>query len=252
MRQMEGKVALVTGAAQGLGQVTALAFAREGAKVVVVDIQADKGKETVGLIRKEGGEAIFVRGDVTQESDVEGMVSEAVAAFGRLDYAVNNAGIEGDFVPIADVPAERWNRVIEVDLTGVFLCMKHEIHQMLRQEGGAIVNISSMMAFIANPTASSYCAAKAGVVALSRAAALAYVKNNIRINAVCPGNMRTDILERYSKTNPNEFAALLGATPIGRLFEPSEMANVVVWLCSDKASAVSGHALVADGCFSVQ
>jgi NAD(P)-dependent dehydrogenase (short-subunit alcohol dehydrogenase family) len=252
MKQMEGKVALVTGAAQGLGQATALAFAREGAKVVVVDIQAGKGEEIAASIRKEGGEAIFVRGDVTQERDVEGMVSDAVAAFGRLDYAVNNAGIEGDFVPTADVPTDLWNRVVGVNLTGVFLCMKHEIHQMLRQGGGAVVNVASMMAFIANPTASSYCASKAGVAALSRCAALAYVKNNIRVNAVCPGNMRTDILERYSKTNPNEFAGLLGATPIGRLFEPDEIANVIVWLCSDKASAVSGHALVADGCFSIQ
>jgi NAD(P)-dependent dehydrogenase (short-subunit alcohol dehydrogenase family) len=252
MEQMHGRVALVTGAAQGIGRATALAFAEEGAKVVVADVQTVKGKETVSLIQKAGGTAIFVGTDVVVESDVQTLVSETVAAYGRLDFAANNAGIEGDFVPTADVPAEMWNRVIAVDLNGVFLCMKYEIQQMLKQGGGAIVNVSSMMAQICTPTTSSYSAAKAGVVGLTHAAALAYVKKNIRINAICPGNTRTDILDRYSRTNPTEYEVLLSATPIGRLFEPREMANVIIWLCSDKASAVTGHALVADGAFSIQ
>jgi NAD(P)-dependent dehydrogenase (short-subunit alcohol dehydrogenase family) len=252
MGQMNGRVALVTGAAQGIGRATALAFAEEGANVVVADVQTDKGNETVSLIQKAGGTAIFIGTDVVVESDVQTLVSETVAAYGRLDFSVNNAGIEGDFVPTADLPTEMWNRVIAVDLNGVFLCMKYEIQQMLKQGGGAIVNVSSMMAQICTPTTSSYSAAKAGVLGLTHAAALAYVKKNIRINAICPGNTRTDILDRYSRTNPTEYEVLLCATPIGRLFEPREMANVILWLCSDKASAVTGHALVADGAFSIQ
>jgi NAD(P)-dependent dehydrogenase (short-subunit alcohol dehydrogenase family) len=250
--QMQGKVALVTGAAQGIGRAAALAFAEEGARVVVADIQVGKGDETVSLIQKAGGAAIFVKTDVVVESEVQALISKTVATYGRLDFAANNAGIEGDFVPAADVPIEMWNRVIDIDLTGVFLCMKHEIQQMLKQGGGAIVNVSSMMAQVCTPTTTSYSAAKAGVIGITHAAALAYAKKNIRVNAICPGNTRTDILDRYSKTNPIEYKALLDATPIGRLFEPREMADVIVWLCSDKASAVTGHALVADGAFSIQ
>lgn len=250
MGQLAGKVAVITGAAQGIGRAAALAFAAEGAKVAIADIQVEKGNETARLVQQSGGAAIFIETDVRREADLEAMVSRTVAAYGRLDCAVNNAGVEGGIALTADTPTDIWNETIAVDLTGVFLGMKYQIPQMLKQGGGVIVNVSSTMGLVAHPTASAYCAAKAGVIGLTKVAALGYARNNIRVNALCPGNTRTDILDRYSQTNPNEYQALMAATPIGRLAEPGEIANAMVWLCSDGASYVTGQALLADGAYT--
>jgi NAD(P)-dependent dehydrogenase (short-subunit alcohol dehydrogenase family) len=252
MGRLDGKVGLVTGAASGIGRATALAFAREGAKVVVADIAVKEGQETVRMIRKAGGEAIFVKADVSQEADVETMVKKTVEKYGRLECAVNNAGIDGDTALTADCSKQNWDRVIAINLTGVFLGMKYQIPQMLKQGGGAIVNTASTMGLVAHQNVPAYVASKHGVVGLTKSTALGYVKNNIRVNAICPGNTRTAILDRVMKDMPEIYQALMAATPIGRLAEPDEIANAIVWRCSDAASYCIGHALVADGCYSIQ
>ena len=252
MGRLDGKVGLVTGAASGIGRATALAFAREGAKVVVADIAVKEGQETVRMIRKAGGEAIFVKADVSQEADVETMVKKTVEKYGRLECAVNNAGIDGDTALTADCSKQNWDRVIAINLTGVFLGMKYQIPQMLKQGGGAIVNTASTMGLVAHQNVPAYVASKHGVVGLTKSTALGYVKNNIRVNAICPGNTRTAILDRVIKDMPEIFHALMAATPIGRLAEPDEIANAIVWLCSDAASYCTGRALVVDGCYSIQ
>jgi NAD(P)-dependent dehydrogenase (short-subunit alcohol dehydrogenase family) len=252
MGQLDRKVSVITGAASGIGRATALAFAREGARVVVVDVLVNEGNETVRMIKKAGGEAFFVETDVTQESDAEALVSKAVATYGRLDCAVNNAGIEGETALTADCSKDNWDRTIAIDLTGVFLGMKYQIRQMLKQGGGATVNTASTQGLVANAGVPAYVAAKHGVIGLTKSTALAYVKENIRVNAICPGNVHTAILDRYKSWNPDGFQALLGMTPLGRLAEPGEIANAIVWLCSDAASYCTGHALVVDGCYTSQ
>jgi NAD(P)-dependent dehydrogenase (short-subunit alcohol dehydrogenase family) len=252
MGRLDGKIGLVTGASSGIGRATALAFAREGAKVVVADIMVKEGEETVGMVQKSRGEAIFVKADVSQEADVEMMVKKTVERYGRLDCAVNNAGIDGDTALTADCTKQNWDRVIGINLTGVFLGMKYQIPQMLKQGGGAIVNTASTMGLVAHQNVPAYVASKHGVVGLTKSTALGYVKNNIRVNAICPGNTRTAILDRVMKDMPEIFQALMAVTPIGRLAEPDEIANAIVWLCSDAASYCTGHALVVDGCYSIQ
>ena len=252
MGRLDGKVALVTGAASGIGRATALAFAREGAKVVIADIAVREGPETVRMIQKAGGEAIFVKADVSQEADVDALVKETVERYGRLDCAVNNAGIDGDAALTADCSKQNWDRVIATNLTGVFLGMKYQIPQMLKQGGGAIVNTASTMGLVAHENIPAYVASKHGVVGLTKATALEYVRNNIRVNAICPGNTRTAVLDHVMKDMPEIYQTLMAATPIGRLAEPDEIANAIVWLCSDAASYCTGHALVVDGCYSIQ
>lgn len=252
MGLVDGKVALVTGAGSGIGKAIALVMAREGAKVVVADIMEETGEATVQQIRSEGSEAVFVRADVSHETDIQSMINSTVESYGRIDCAVNNAGIDGDTAITADCSRENWDRVIGINLTGVFLGMKYQIPHMLKQGGGAIVNIASTMGIVAHQNVPAYVASKHGVVGLTKSTALGYVKENIRVNAVCPGNTRTAILDHVMQRMPEVYESLMAATPIGRLAEPEEIARAVVWLCSDQASFVTGHAMVVDGCYSIQ
>ncbi len=252
MGLVDNKVSLVTGAGSGIGKAVALVISKEGAKVVVSDISEESGQETVRQIKDIGGEAVFVKADVSQESDARMLVSKSVEVYGRIDCAVNNAGIDGDTGKTADCTTENWSRVIGINLTGTFLGLKYQIPQMQKQGGGAIVNIASTMGVVAHQNVPAYVASKHGIVGLTKSTALGYVTANIRVNAVCPGNTRTAILDHVQRERPEIFKTLMAATPIGRLAEPEEIANVVVWLCSDMASFVTGHALVADGCYSIQ
>lgn len=252
MGLVDEKVALVTGAGSGIGRATALLFAKEGAKVMVADIMVESGEETVKMIKEAGGEAAFIKADVSQESEVQMMVAKTVETYGKLDCAVNNAGIDGDSALTTECTKENWDRVIGINLTGVFLGLKYQIPQMQKQSGGAIVNIASTMGVVAHQNVPAYVASKHGVVGLTKSTALGYVTENIRVNAVCPGNTRTAILDHVMKEMPEIYEALMAATPIGRLAEPEEIANAIVWLCSDAASYTTGHAMVVDGCYSIQ
>lgn len=245
---LEGKVALVTGAGSGIGRATALAFAREGARVVTADITLAGGQETVEMIRQQGGDAMFVPTNVTQAVEVEALVAAAVTAYGRLDCAHNNAGIEGTLATTADYNEDEWERVLSVNLKGVWLCMKYEIAQMLQQGGGAIVNTASLAGLVGARRMPAYVASKHGVVGLTRTAALEYAKVGIRVNAVCPGVIHTPMVERaFLQRRPGMQERLAASEPMGRLGTPQEVAEAVVWLASDAASFVTGHAMSVDG-----
>ncbi len=243
----EGKVALVTGAGSGIGRATALVFAREGAKVVVSDIVVEGGQETVQQIEAAGGEAIFVKADVSQAADVEALITQTVETYGRLDCAFNNAGIEGGMKLTIDCTKEEFDRTIAVNLTGVWLCMKYEIQQMLSQGSGAIVNTASAAGLVGFPSLPDYVASKHGVVGLTKTAALEYAKSGIRVNAVCPGVIQTPMVERGAQLSPGFDELALSMEPVGRFGQPSEIGEAVVWLCSDAASFVTGHPMVVDG-----
>jgi len=242
-----GKVAFVTGAANGIGRATALAFAREGASVVATDISEQGVQETARLVVGAGGRALAVRCDVSRAEDVKATLDEAVEAFGRLDVAFNNAGVEQPIKPAADLTEEAWDRIIGIDLRGVFLCMKHEIPLMLRHGGGAIVNTSSGAGVKGIAGQAAYCAAKFGVVGLTKAAALDYAKAGIRVNAVCPGIIETPMMDRFSGGTPEGRERVIAQEPVGRMGTPEEIAAAVLWLCSDTAAFVVGHAMVVDG-----
>jgi NAD(P)-dependent dehydrogenase (short-subunit alcohol dehydrogenase family) len=249
--RVEGKVALVTGGASGIGRATALTFAREGAKLVIADLNEDGGQQAVHLIKKNGGEAIFVKTDVTQAMAVEALISKAIETYGRLDCAHNNAGISGAGISgdlrmlTAEYPEERWHQVIAINLTGVWLCMKYEIPQMLYQGGGAIVNTASVAGLVGSAGLSAYVASKHGVVGLTKTAALEYAQQGIRINGVCPGLIQTPMTA--SALRDPALQAQITARPMGRVGNPEEVAEVVVWLCSDAASFVTGHTMTVDG-----
>jgi NAD(P)-dependent dehydrogenase (short-subunit alcohol dehydrogenase family) len=248
-----GKVAFVTGAANGIGRATALAFARKGAHVVVADISEQGNQETVHMIESLGGRAIAVRCDVTQVEDVKAALDKTIEAFGRLDFAFNNAGIEPRKpAPTAEYEEEEWNRIIDTNLRGVFLCMKHEIPLILKQGGGAIVNTSSGAGVIGIKNSPAYTAAKHGVIGLTRSAALDYAAQNISINAVCPGYIDTPMMGRFTGGTDEGRAKVIAEEPIGRMGKPEEIAAAVIWLCSDTAAFVVGHALVMDGGQTVQ
>ena len=249
---LEGRVSLITGAASGIGRATALAFAREGAKVAVADIDPEGGEQTVHLIEDTGGEALFVSVDVTKASEVQAMVDAVVDAYGRLDCAFNNAGVGGIGVPTHEHTTEDWDRTLGINLKGVWLCMKYEIPRMLEHGRGAIVNTASMLGVIGMAGMSAYVASKHGVVGLTKSAALEYAKQGIRVNALCPGVIRTPMNEKYWKEFPETEEPLREAEPIGRFGEPEEMAEVALWLCSDAASFVTGHAMLADGGYVAQ
>ncbi len=249
---VDGKIALVTGAGSGIGRATALVFAREGAKVVVADVVVDGGEETVRLIKAAGGEAIFVKADMAKAAEVEAMVQKAVATYGRLDCAHNNAGIEGATGRTADYREEDWNRVISINLTGVWLCMKYEISQMLKQGGGAIVNTASDAGLLGVPQMPAYVASKHGVVGLTKTAALEYAKSGIRVNAVCPGVIKTPMVERITAQRAGRAERMAAVEPVGRMGKPEEIAEAVVWLCSEAASFVTGLPMPVDGGIAAQ
>ncbi|HAD09676.1 MAG TPA: short chain dehydrogenase [Porticoccaceae bacterium] len=247
-RLVEGKVALVTGAASGIGAAAAEVFAEKGARVVVSDIAEDGGMATVESIKNAGGEAVFHRCDVTDPEQVQNLIQTTVDTYGRLDAAFNNAGIEGEAATTPNCSLENFDLNVNVNLKGVFLCMKYQINQFLKQgSGGAIVNTASVAGLVAAKGVPAYVAAKHGVVGLTKTAAVEFAKKNIRVNAVCPGGIRTQMLERAIEDKPWVEKQLLRLQPIGRLGEPKEVGRVVVFLCSDEASFVTGHAMPVDG-----
>ncbi len=252
--RVEGKVALVTGGGSGIGRATAQVFAREGAKLVVADMDEDGGQQTVHGITEQGGEAVFVRADVTAPAEVEALISQAVATYGRLDCAYNNAGVtQRDYPPTDEYPLDDWNRVLAVNLTGVWLCLKYEMAQMRKQGSGAIVNTASIAGLVGIAGRSAYVASKHGVVGITKTAALEVASQGIRVNAVCPGYVRTPMVDYVIRhEGPELEAQIVAREPVGRLGRPEEIAETVVWLCSDAASFITGHAMAADGGFMAQ
>ncbi|MEH2300053.1 MAG: SDR family oxidoreductase [Nostoc sp.] len=242
-----GKVAFVTGAANGIGRATALAFAREGANVMVADVSEQGNQETARMIEDLGGQVLAVKCDVTRTEDVTAALSKTIETFGRLDFAFNNASVEQKKAPAAELDEAEWDRIVNTDLRSVFLCLKHEIPLMLKQGGGAIVNTSSGAGIIGIKGNLAYTAAKHGVIGLTKAAALDYASQNIRINAVCPGYIDTSMMDRFTGGTPEGRQKVVSEEPIGRMGQPEEIANAVIWLCSDASSFVVGHALVVDG-----
>ncbi|MFC1925514.1 glucose 1-dehydrogenase [Chloroflexota bacterium] len=248
---VEGKVALVTGAGSGIGQASALKFAREGANVVIADVSAEGGEETLQMLRKAGGEGIFIQTDVSKKEDVEAMVKKAVETYGRLDCAHNNAGIGGEWGRMADTSEENWDRIMGINLKGIWYCMRAEIHQMVKQGGGAIVNTASAGGLATSKFTADYTTSKHGVVGLTRAAAVDYAVRGIRVNCVCPGIVNTP-LSAPLQAMPDMAAKFASMQPLNRFAEPGEIANAAVWLCSDEASFVNGHALAVDGGMTIE
>ncbi len=246
MTDLEGKVTLVTGAGSGIGRATALIYARAGARVVVSDVDAAGGEETVAEVARDGGEAVFVAADVSDPEACEALVAAALARFGRLDCACNNAGVGGKREPTADYPVDNWQRVIAINLSGVFYCMKHEIPAMLAGGGGAIVNMASILGQVGFATAPAYVAAKHGLVGLTRTAALEYSARGIRINAVGPAFIHTPLIRRLEE-DPETLEQLVARHPIGRLGRPEEVAELVLWLSSERSSFVTGAYVPVDG-----
>lgn len=251
-RRLEEKAALITGAASGIGRATALAFAREGARLVVADRDAAGGEETVRQARAAGATAHFVDTDVTNTADVLTLVARTVELFGRLDCAFNNAGIEGVLAPVAEYPEEMFARVFDVNVAGIYRCLRAEIPPMLRQGGGVIVNTASVAGLVGAGGLSAYVASKHAVVGLTKSAAIDYAKLGIRVNAVCPGVIDTPMLDRLASGVEGLREALLAFEPMGRIGRPAEVAEAVVWLCSDAASFVTGHTLAIDGGYVAQ
>ena len=251
---LDGKTALVTGGGSGIGRAASLAYAKDGARVVVADVNVEGGEETVQLIKEAGGEAILVHADVSKPEDTQAMVAQAVETFGSLDCAFNNAGIGGgrDRLLTADYLEEDWDRVISINLKGVWLCMKAEIPQMLKQGGGAIVNTASIAGLVGLTGTVAYVAAKHGVTGLTKAAAMEYAKSGIRVNAVCPGYIHTPLVQGIFDRIEGYEERVAARHPIGRLGEPEEIAQAVVWLSSDAASFVTGHNMPVDGGYMAQ
>jgi len=246
----EGKVAIVTGGSFGIGRATSIAFAKRGAKVAVADWIEDKENTTMNLIKSAGGDAMFIKCDVSKSDEVSSMIEKTIAHFGRLDYAFNNAGIEGVSANTHECTEANWDKTIGINLKGVWLCMKNEIPQMLKNKKGAIVNCASVAGLNGFPGLPAYVASKHGIAGLTKTAALEYAKQGIRVNAVCPGVIHTDMIDRLTGKDKEVEKQFTSMEPIGRMGNPEEIAEAVVWLCSDAASFVTGIAMPVDGGFT--
>ena len=247
MGLLEGKVGLVTGGGAGIGRATCLTFAADGARVVVVDNRAEPGRETAAMVEEAGGEAIFVEADVANEADVERMVESTLERFGALHCASNNAASGAGFNFLTDIDASKWQRALDVTLTGVWLCMKYEIPAMRKSGGGSIVNVASVSGMRGESLQAAYSASKAGVIGLTKTAAAENAQRGIRVNALCPGGIRTEAILHYFRSVPGAEEASVATHAMRRLGEPEEIADVVAFLCSERASFVTGHVMVADG-----
>lgn len=250
--RLKDKVAVVTGAASGIGRATALLFAREGAKVVVADVLDESARGTADTIKKNRGEAVFVHTDVSRAQEVSDAIRSAVRNYGKLDILFNNAGIEGPSKNTADYPEDAFDKVISVNLKGVWLGMKYGIPEMLKNGGGSIINTASVAGLVGFQSSSAYCASKGGIIQLTKAAALEYAKNKIRVNAIAPGIIRTPMIERAFHGDPEMEKSMLQLEPIGRFGEPEEIASAALFLASDESSFVTGHVLAVDGAFVAQ
>lgn len=245
-----GKVALITGGSFGIGRATAIAFAKRGAKVVIADWVEDPEGETLEQVKQAGSEGLFIRCDVSKASDVKLVVEKTIGAFQRIDFAFNNAGIEGSSAPVHECSEENWDKTININLKGIWLCMKYEIPTMLQQGKGAIVNCASVAGLSGFAGLSAYTASKHGVIGLTKTAALENAKSGIRVNAVCPGVIHTAMVDRVTGKDKEVEKAYVAMEPVGRMGTPEEVAEAVVWLCSDAASFVTGHAMAVDGGYS--
>lgn len=247
-RDFEGKVVVVTGGGYGIGRAACLAFSRDGANVVVADVDVPSSEETVNLIKEKGGEAIVVKTDVSQESDVEALVKKTVETYGKLDCAFNNVGIHKTFVSTVDFTQKDWNQMMDINLKGMWLCMKYEIPEMLKQKKGTIVNASSVAGLIAAPSNPAYPTSKHGVIGLTKMAAIEFARKGVRVNCICPGpTTSTRMNEELTAVASDIIKTMEDKVPMGRTAEPQEIAEAAVWLCSDKASYVTGVALPVDG-----
>lgn len=251
-KRFEGKVVLVTGGTSGIGRATAVAFAREGARVIIAGRRENLGSEVVGQIEGGGGEAVYVKTDIKKPEEIENLFNAVLDKYGRLDCAFNNAGVSSPKAPITPkYTLEDWDNIMDTNLRGTWLCMKYEIEQMLKQGGGTIVNTASVLGFVGHLGLSLYCASKHAVIGLTRSAALEYIHKNIRINAVCPGPIRTEMLMSPQKYLPNLEELIIAETPMRRIGEPGEIAGAVLWLCSEESSFMVGKELVIAGGQSV-
>jgi NAD(P)-dependent dehydrogenase (short-subunit alcohol dehydrogenase family) len=256
MGLVKGLTALVTGAGAGIGRATALTFAAEGASVIVSDINDDGGQKTVDLIKDAGGTAIYIKADISKNADVKALISKSIDNFGSIDCAVNNAGIEGQMVPLVDQPEDNFDTIISINLKGIFLCLQNELDAMVKSGGGAIVNLSSVAGLIGFPGLSPYVASKHGVIGLTKNAALEYAQSGIRVNAVCPGGIDTrmlDSLAEQATAGAQTSSEMMDPLhPMGRIGTPQEVAEMIVWLCSPRASFVTGTAIPVDGGYVAQ
>lgn len=244
------KVALVTGGSFGIGRATAIAFAKKGAKVVIADWVDDC--ETYEIIKEAGGDALFVECDVSKVNDVKSLIKKTIQKYGRLDFAYNNAGIEGPTANVDQCLEENWDKLMDINLKGVWQCMKYQIPEILRNGKGAIVNCASVAGLVGFPGLPVYVASKHGVIGLTKTAALEYAKKGIRINVICPGAIKTPMMDRFTGKDKSVEKQFENMEPIGRLGEPEEVANAVLWLCSDEASYITGHTMAVDGGWAAQ